>query len=516
MRSILRGALAGVVFVLSVPAHGTGDRLSSCTTGWLSPYVDGSVVTAFLEGSRASGSMRHWEQFQELHNVFGSLENGRFLLPGVNRQHTTCTESRFEYGFDGAEIYWMEYGAVGKNPVRVVVCAEPVFAVTLRIAETVREVEATLRAVEELVDEMESDMGLTLDIELDRAEMAFATVPGIAAFEFAIGTREKSAASGREVRWPKTDASGKYGFGLDEYRRGGGMDAFGGRVSAVFSMPDAAATGLGFRRVLGFMDKLAAHGTVALTFEGWRNTVEATDGIWGGWPQASWYEMYIQSQSNSATIYTLELSGRGFEQRIPSDGRLHEAARPASDELPVAVRIGATRSPVSIASGRGAVNDALGFVHLALAAVAFPQASDVTKVTMTRVDDDGTGQEEQARRGAGAPLTLPGQVQPLKSLVESFSFEVIASGKLEVGGTTEPVLSELDRVVRAFEEAGLAAPEIESFAVKQDGAWRLALSASGCGRDLEVTSKLLARLREMNVRVKGKYTTRDFRLLVDI
>ena len=369
------------------------------------------------------------------------------------------------------------------------------------------------------MEAIERELGTTVGIELTRAEATAYGADILATLELTVSPQERVSAGGVDVsysQWPMCEKFGQIAENwiANEHVLVGGVvtrNEDGGHGAS--GMSDPLGKLYSFNRVLGFVDDLKAHGSVALEFEGWQVTSTWTDGSYWNFG-AAWHPRLSDSLIFDRRVdYSYEVSpGMSLYAESPPTDVEAEAPHPAeAAALSATTASGAVGSRRDLSSAGGAINDAIGFLHRAAGDGAFSKTGRL-RVVMVRLEREAGNDEAQSMRDGRVSWGLP--EQPQASTNNSFSFEISASGRFGVGDSTETILNYITRVTRVFEQAGFAVPEIETVSLESDGAWNASLSASGCARSLQVTSQLLGQLRDVGVRVKGEHTTNEFRLVV--
>lgn len=406
--------------------------------------------------------------------------------------------------------------------------ALPLFSVKLGITGAFAEAKSALLAVRKYVATMEQELGTTIDIELTRAEATAYGTDVLATLELTMSPRKRVGAGGVDVSLLQWPTCGKLGEIAEKWEKWiakehvlvGGVftpNEDGGRGAS--STSDPLGKLHSFNRVLGFVDDLKAHGSVALEFEGWQVTSTWTDGSYWNFAPA-WYPRLLNSPIfNQRVDYSYEVSPGTISYAAPPPADVEaEGPRPTeATALSTTTASGAVRLRRDLSSARGAINDAIGFLYKAAGEGAFSETGRLgvamVRVPMVRMEWDAGNAEVQSMRDGRVSWLLP--EQPQQSINNSFSFEISVSGRFDSDDSTATILNHVNRVTRVFEQAGFAVPEIEAVSLEPDGAWNASLSASGCARSLQVTSQLLGQLRDVGVRVRGEHTTNEFRLVVN-
>ena len=248
-------------------------------------------------------------------------------------------------------------------------------------------------------------------------------------------------------------------------------------------------------RLLLFVEELRSFSdVVAFDFRGWTVRSERS------------FLTSIDSLMPSSETYRLESSAKIGSAEVPVSSDDTTDTRPSTivPDPPSPMLIGITDSDGTITSNRGAVNDAIGFLHLAAAIRRFSFA-DLTIIRVNRP------QIMQTQESSGRIHSMITWSKPT-CYVES-SLNVRAAGRLDEGGTAQSIVDRIGDVMRAFGERGLRFPEIQAVSIR-GSTWVAALSSEGCpiSDELDVTSDLISALRRLGVDVDGSQYTDGFEI----
>lgn len=366
----------------------------------------------------------------------------------------------------------------------------PVIRIELTVAKPHEDANAALVAVAERVKKLATDLRYPVDIVLAKAESSSLD---LVTLHLSIATLRQADIRGFELSpftWPTTKTC------WDPDPEPGAI------ASCLETSGDTQHHA--FRKLLGFVaEDLAPLGDVTLEFEGWR--FGTSDDYWS-------LPEFTIAEKLPVETYRVEVYAPHGDIDSHHSSTAGDDARSTTNtaDLKPSTPVGTVLSDTMVSTNRGAISDAIGFVHLSAALRRLTCVAPT--LTMTRIVP-----EEKVEKYGTKELALATHLWVNWTQVdEPSSFNVRATGRLrlESGETTQSITDRIDRVIQAFDVRDLTAPEIRSASIASDGTWTVELSTSDhpVSHDLEIMSSLLSELPSLGVHINGNQQTGSFTL----